>query len=262
MNLAEITPLILTYNEAANIGRSLQQLSWASRVVVVDSGSTDATVELTRAFANVEVFHRPFDTHAAQWNFGLTGTRIDTEWVLALDADYGVDEAFVDELRRLVLEPQVAGYQAAFLYCLDGVALRGSLYPPVTVLFRRTSGHYLQDGHTQRLALSGRAGTLSARLRHDDRKSLQHWLPSQARYMALEAEKLRLAPWDKLDTIDRLRRLRVVAPAAVFLYCLFGKGLIFDGRAGLLYAMQRATAEMVLSLTLLREDLKRRGKGQ
>jgi glycosyltransferase involved in cell wall biosynthesis len=262
MNLSEITPLILTYNEAANIGRSLQQLSWARRVVVVDSGSTDATVEMARAFANVEVFHRPFDTHAAQWNFGLTESGIDTEWVLALDADYGIDETFVDELRLLVPGPQVAGYQAAFIYCLDGVALRGSLYPPVTVLFRRASGRYEQDGHTQRLALSGPVGRLSAKLRHDDRKSLQHWLPSQARYMALEAEKLRHMPWEKLDTIDRLRRLRVVAPAAIFLYCLFGKGLIFDGRAGLLYAMQRATAEMVLSLTLLREDLKGREKGQ
>jgi glycosyltransferase involved in cell wall biosynthesis len=262
MNLAEITPLILTFNEAANIGRSLQQLAWANRVVVVDSGSTDATVAMARAFANVEVFQRSFDAHAAQWNFGLNETGIDTEWVLALDADYWVDETFVDELRRLAPEAQVAGYQAAFIYCIDGVALRGSLYPPVTVLFRRASGHYVQDGHTQRLAPSGPAGTLSAKLRHDDRKSLQLWLPSQARYMALEAEKLRVTPWEKLDTIDRLRRLRVVAPAAVFLYCLFGRGLIFDGSAGLLYAMQRATAEMVLSLTLLRDDLKRRGKGQ
>jgi glycosyltransferase involved in cell wall biosynthesis len=262
MNLAEITPLILTYNEAANIGRSLQALTWANRVVVVDSGSTDSTVEMASAFANVDVVQRTFDAHAAQWNFGLTGTGIDTDWVLALDADYSVDEAFVDELRRLMPEPQVAGYQAAFIYCIDGVALRGSLYPPVTVLFRRAAGAYVQDGHTQRLALSGAVGRLSVKLRHDDRKSLQHWLPSQARYMALEGEKLRRTPWDKLDTIDRLRRLRVVAPPAVFLYCLFGKGLIFDGRAGLLYAMQRATAEMVLSLTLLREDMKRREKGQ
>ena len=73
--------------------------------------------------------------------------------------------------------------------------------------------------------------------------------------------RLSTTPWANLDLIDRLRQLRVVAPLAVFLYCLVGKGLIFDGRAGLYYAMQRMAAEIVLSLTLLRRDLSRRGKG-
>jgi glycosyltransferase involved in cell wall biosynthesis len=260
MNLAEITPLILTYNEAANIGRTLQGLTWAGRVVVVDSGSTDSTLATVEAFANAHVFQRPFDTHAAQWNFGVSETAIETEWVLALDADYAVDAEFVEALRSLAPDPQMAGYQAAFVYCIDGAELRGSLYPPVTVLFRRANARYAQDGHTQRLVLAGPIANLSAKLRHDDRKALQQWLPSQARYMALEAEKLRTTPWKDLDLIDRVRRLRVVAPAAVFLYCLFGKGLIFDGRAGLYYAMQRATAELVLSLTLLRGDLTRRRK--
>ncbi|MGE0153707.1 MAG: glycosyltransferase family 2 protein [Reyranellaceae bacterium] len=260
MNLADITPLILTCDEGANIGRTLQGLAWARRIVVVDSGSTDDTLEIVGRDPRAQVFQRRFDSHAAQWNFGLQGTGIDSEWVLALDADYGVDDAFVAELRALAPDSQTAGYRAAFAYCIDGAPLRASLYPPVTVLFRRAAGRYVQDGHTQRLEVSGAVAALSAKLRHDDRKPLQHWLRSQARYMALEADKLRARPWSALDTIDRLRRLRIVAPPAVFFYCLLGKGLIFDGRAGLFYALQRATAEMVLSLTLLRGDLQRRGK--
>lgn len=255
MDLSEITALVLTYNEAANIGRTLDGLSWARRVVVVDSGSADATLEIAARYPNVEIFHRTFDSHAAQWNFGLSETGIDSEWVLALDADYGVGLEFLDELRRLT--PTANGYQATFVYCVDGVALRGSLYPPVTVLFRRDGARYVQDGHTQRLVHEGLPAKLSTPLLHDDRKPLQHWLVSQARYMQLEAEKLKASPFAELDTIDRLRRLRVVAPPAVLLYCLFGKGLILDGRAGLLYALQRATAEMVLSLTLLCGDLSR-----
>ena len=133
--------------------------------------------------------------------------------------------------------------------------MRGSLYPPVTVLFRRQSGRYVQDGHTHRLALAGRTAGLGVPLRHDDRKSLQHWLASQARYMRLEADKLRSRSWGELDWPDRLRKMRIVAPGAVFIYCLFGKGLVLDGRAGLFYALQRATSELVLSLTLLRDDL-------
>ena len=86
MNLAEITPLILTWNEEANIGRTLEGLTWAARIVVVDSGSTDGTAALVARHPNAELVYREFDNHAAQWNFGLD--QVDTPWVLALDADY------------------------------------------------------------------------------------------------------------------------------------------------------------------------------
>ena len=61
--LADITPVILTYNEAANIGRSLERLAWAREVVIVDSGSTDDTLAIAARFPNVRMVHRPFDTH-------------------------------------------------------------------------------------------------------------------------------------------------------------------------------------------------------
>ena len=79
--------------------------------------------------------------------------------------------------------------------------------------------------------------------------------------MRLEADKLRAATWSGLDWADRVRKLRLIAPVSVFLYCLFGRGLILDGRAGLHYALQRAVAEAILSLTLFRDDLARPGAG-
>ena len=71
MNLDDITPLILTHNEEANIDRALRSVSWAKRVVVVDSGSADATAEIVAEHDNAEFISRAFDHHAAQWNFGL-----------------------------------------------------------------------------------------------------------------------------------------------------------------------------------------------
>src|SRR6185503_1237397 len=98
--LDQITPLILTYNEAPNIARTLDSLRWANEVVVVDSLSTDETVKIAAGFSNVRVVQRAFDCHRNQWEFGLKQTSIATEWVLALDADYIVTTDFLDEIQN------------------------------------------------------------------------------------------------------------------------------------------------------------------
>lgn len=256
--MIDVTALILTFNEAPNIGRTLERLSSVREIVVVDSNSTDETRDIAAGFSNVRLFQRAFTSHAEQWNFGLRQTGIATEWVLALDADFVLTDAAIAELETLSPPADVAGYRASFTYCINGAPLRSAVYPPVTVLFRRTAGAYEQDGHTQRVRVTGRVLDLSARINHDDRKPLSHWVASQVRYMALEADKLSATPAASLALVDRVRTWIVVAPLMVFAYCLFGRGGILDGRAGLFYALQRAAAELILSLTLVERRLRRR----
>ena len=249
-----VTPLILTYNEAPNIGRTLEQLSWARDIVVVDSFSDDETVEIAASFPQVRVVQRKFDNHGAQWNFGLNETCISTEWVLALDADYVLAAKFVDELRSLRTAAETNGYQADFIYCVNGRSLRSGLLPLLTVLYRRNSARYEQDGHAQRLIVDGKVETLRSRILHDDRKSLSRWFQSQQRYMVLEAKKIVSAEAETLGIADRVRRLRVIAPLAVLFYCLIVRGGVLDGWAGFYYAFQRMLAELLLSLYLIESD--------
>jgi glycosyltransferase involved in cell wall biosynthesis len=253
--LEQITPLILTLNEGPNIARSLARLSWAREIVLVDSFSSDDTLAQAATFPSVRVMQRHFDSHAQQWNFGLHQTGIVTPWVLALDADFFLTDALLRELGSLRPANDIGGYQARFIYCVNGRPLRGSAYPPVTVLYRRECASYWQDGHTQHIAHSGELARLDAPLLHDDRKPLSQWIAAQARYMRLEAEKLRSLSSSELSLADKVRRLRIVAPPAMLLYCLFAKGAIFDGRAGLYYALQRTAAELVLSLYMIEADL-------
>ena len=249
--LDQITPVVLTLDESPNIGRVLERLTWARDVVVVDSHSTDDTPAIVSRFPNARLFPRKFDDHAAQWNFGITKTAISTEWVLALDADFIVPDELLEEVRNLSPGHDVAGYQASFRYCIDGRALRSAAYPPVTVLYRRPCAEYLQDGHTQRVRVTGQVLSLRNPVLHDDRKSLHRWLGSQSRYQKLEAAKLARMAFSEASIPDRVRKLIVVAPLAMFFYCMFVKGNVLDGRAGLFYALQRSIAEAILSLYLL-----------
>jgi glycosyltransferase involved in cell wall biosynthesis len=251
-----ITPLILTGNEEANIGRNLAQLRWARDVVIVDSFSDDKTVEIALSFPQARIQQRKFDSHAAQWNFGLSETGINSEWVLALDADYILTDAFLEELERLSPAPEVMGYRAKFVYCINDKKLLSGIYPSVTVLYRRAAAAYYQDGHTQKLNLQGRIEDLHSRILHDDRKPFSRWLEAQKRYTQLEARKLRSAAATSLSWTDRIRRLRIVAPAIMLFYCLFLRGGILDGWAGFYYAFQRTLAELMLSIQLLDDDLR------
>jgi glycosyltransferase involved in cell wall biosynthesis len=250
--LDRITPLILTRDEEANIARTLAQLAWAAEVVVIDSVSTDDTVDIARQFPNVRVVERPFDSHAAQWAFGVT--QVTTEWVLTLDADYFVPDEFMRELAALDPPPDLAGYSAAFVYAIDGRPTRAALYTPREVLLRRGAFEIWQDGHTQRVRVHGRVERLRERLIHDDRKDLRRFIDRQKTYMRQEAKKLRGTRWRDLPLSGRVRKLRVVAPFATPFYALFVKLTILDGTAGLRYALERFIAEAILSTELFKRN--------
>jgi glycosyltransferase involved in cell wall biosynthesis len=247
MNLADVTPLILTYNEEANIARTLAGLTWARQIVVIDSGSSDATVSMIEQFKNVRLVQRPFDNHTAQWNFGLD--QIETPWVLALDADYNCPPALADELSGLA--PNGNAYAARFRYCIHGRPLRGTLYPPRVVLFRAGRFRYVADGHTQKLDVSEPTLELKCRILHDDRKPLARWLMDQSKYADQEVRKLLSAPPAVLGRADRLRKKILWAAPATFFYCLFVKSLFLDGCPGFYYTLQRVYAELLLALKLL-----------
>jgi glycosyltransferase involved in cell wall biosynthesis len=247
--LTEVTPVVLTRDEEANIGRTLGQLRWAREVIVFDSESTDRTRAIAETFPNVRVITRPFDDLASQWSAAISF--VTTAWVLTLDADYFVPDALVAEIDAL--QPDAVAYEAEFVYAVDGKPLRASLYTPRAVLLRRGAFAFTMDGHTQRVRVDGRVERLRARIVHDDRKDLRRFMARQNKYMRDEAAKLRATPWRALNAAGRIRKLRVVAPFAVALHTLFAKRTILDGRAGWRYALERVIAEVILSRELLKK---------
>ena len=250
INNAElITPLIITFNEAPNIERTLKPLLWAKRIVVIDSFSTDETLSILKQFSQVEVFENKFESFADQCNFGLQ--KIDTEWVMSLDADYVLDETIANSILNLSLnQNQISAYSARFKYAIFGKPVRGSLYPPRKVLYAKKKAHYINDGHGHTVVIDGTVKTLDGFIHHDDRKPFTHWVASQDRYLKKEADKLMQTPFKQLKIADKLRYLIVPAPFFVLFYCLIMRGGVLDGKHGWLYAMQRFLAEIMLSIRL------------
>lgn len=249
----QITVIVLTYNEEANIGRALASVSWASRIVVIDSGSTDRTTGIVREHERAEIVTRHFDTFANQCNFGLSN--VESEWVLSLDADYVLSPELIDEIKNLKPYPAISGYRANFIYKVGGQSLRATLYPPRVILYRKSKAMYYDEGHGHRVRIEGEVSQLNGIVFHDDRKELSRWFQSQQRYARVEADYLYNCPPQSLKLADRIRLAAWPAPILVFVYTLVWKGCILDGWPGWLYVFQRTVAELMISIELIDRKL-------
>tara|TARA_B110000503_G_scaffold137048_1_gene220555 strand:+ start:1490 stop:2296 length:807 start_codon:yes stop_codon:yes gene_type:complete len=255
MNLTEIVPYILTYNEKENIRTCLDGLLWAKKVIVIDSFSNDGTADIAAEYSNVRIVQRKFDSHSLQHLFALD--QISTgKWVFRLDADWVVTPRLVAEIESLDIATDVGGVRIKFLYSIYGEMAPVSLYPPVVALFRNEGADYVQDGHTEQLIPYGEVVGANCRLIHEDKKPLDRFLLSQINYSKLESARFSGISSTKLGWKARTRQVPGLSAFLIGLYLLFWKGALFRGRASLHYALQRVVAELTLSLRILDERIR------
>ena len=93
-----LSVVIITFNEEANLPRTLESVKWADEIVVVDSESTDRTVEIAKSYG-AKVFVEPWKGFAAQKNSALE--KASGDWILSLDADEEVSAGLKDEIKAL-----------------------------------------------------------------------------------------------------------------------------------------------------------------
>ncbi|MDB5012298.1 MAG: hypothetical protein JWQ25_500 [Daejeonella sp.] len=255
INSSVLQALIITKNEDPNIERVLSKLRWLEKVVVLDSYSTDATLEIVKSFTNVTIHYRAFDTFATQCNYGLS--LINSKWIISLDADYVLTDEFIEETKQLVIEnnPNQTAYCSKFKFLIYGRQLISNNTTARPVLFRNYSCLYVDDGHAHRLEINGNVGSFKACILHDDRKSLSRWLSNQDGYSIRECAKLLDdSNENSKSVINKIRRTKVFAPIIVFFYSLFFKGLIFNGWAGWYYTLQRTMVEMLWALRMIEHE--------
>ena len=151
----DVTTIILTYNEELHIRRCLENVCpFSKKVYVIDSPSTDHTVDICREFDNVEVVvHKYPGNQAAQFNWALDNVAIDTEWILRVDADEYLLPELVEELEQKLpdMPKDITGIELKRRHIFMGKWMRHGIYPVIMMRMCRTGhGRYadrLMDEH-------------------------------------------------------------------------------------------------------------------
>jgi len=228
-----LSVVLITKNEAANLPRTLATVRWAQEVVIVDSGSTDATVEIAREFG-AQVFVEPWKGFGAQKNSAIA--KATGDWVLSLDADEEVSAELAGEIQALLGgEPAFAAYRIPRLNHFLGAPLKhGGYWPdPKLRLFRRGAAHFEERPVHESMKADGPVGQLKSHLIHrcyptldDYIEHIDRYSTAGARLLAAQGRARRGWAW--------LAWNAVVNPAATFVYNYIFRLGFLDGRAGLL----------------------------
>lgn len=268
-----ISVVILTFNEADNLPRCLASVAWCDDILVLDSGSTDATIAIAEA-AGARVIHRAFDTFAHQRNHAMEQGALRHDWVLHLDADEVVTPALRNELSALAASQSARYpvYRVPSRLLLMGRWLRYSgMYPAYQVRFgKREKLRFVDHGHGQRESVApDQVGTVTAPLDHYNfSKGSNDWLERHRRYARGEAaqalldrdQPLRLSQLFANDPTERRRALKRLAnrlpfrPALRFLYVYVVRLGFLDGHAGFRYAQMLASYQYFIDQNVLEQS--------
>jgi glycosyltransferase involved in cell wall biosynthesis len=236
---------IITHNEEANLARTLASVSWANEIIVVDSGSTDRTVEIARSH-DARVIDHLWTGFAAQKNFALS--QCTGDWILSLDADEELSTELQFQIQNLLhSRPTADAYFLKRRNLFLGRWIKyGGFYPdPKLRLFRRTAANFVRTPQFEErpvhetIVFDGISATLDYDLIHHAYPTLSTYIEHMDRYSSLGAEMLVSRRRTSRSTLSFAFNVWLV-PQLTFLWnYLFRLGLL-DGREGLLLHLYHA----------------------
>ena len=251
-----LAAVVLTYNEELNLLACLESLqALGCEVFVVDSGSTDRTVEIAER-SGAQVLYHPFENQAQQLNWALENLPLKGQWVLRLDADERLTPELTRELSATLpaADDDVSGfYVKRRVYFMDRWIRHGGYYPTWLLrVWRRGSASVedrLMDEHM--VLLRGRPAFLKHDIVEQNKKGLYHWVERHNRYSTREAQALREGPtgpeispslFSTPEARKRWLRHRVyyrlpllLRSLLYFIYRYFIRLGFLDGRQGLVF---------------------------
>lgn len=265
-----VSVLILTLNEESNIADCINSVKWSDDIVVLDSFSTDRTVEIARA-AGARVIQRVFDNYASQRNAGLNKEKLKHPWVLMLDADERVTSELQNEIEMVVekADPVVCLFHMRRKDCWLGRWLRHSTgYPTWFGRLIRVGRVTVQREINEQYIPDGESAFLSEHLLHFPfNKGMTHWFERHNRYSSMEAAALAQEQRENLilngfwspDPVIRRQAMKRLAyrlparPLLTFGYLYLVRLGFLDGLAGLRYCFLRGMYEYMIDIKMVEQ---------
>jgi glycosyltransferase involved in cell wall biosynthesis len=230
----KISAVVRTFNEAKNIKECLESLTWADEIVVVDSGSTDATIEIAKTFT-ARVIHQPWLGHIKQSQFATDSAA--NRWILHMDADERVTPELRDEILRLDLEksdcdayemPRKHFFMQRWIH-------HSAWYPDYKIrLFRKDLCKWGGYAPHDEVKVKGKMGRLRGDIIHYIYTDIAHFAATKNTYSTLTAQ----------DHFRNGRRARIIdftlRPVYAFLYRYFVRLGVLDGIPGFVISIMEA----------------------
>lgn len=259
--IPSVAVIILTYNEETNLPFALASVEgWAREIFVLDSFSTDRTVEIAKA-ARCQVSQHRFEDFAKQRNFALDNLPVQSEWILFLDADEWLSEDLKSEIAAMIRQrPKENGFYLCRRFVWMGAWIRRGYYPTwILRLFRAGYGRCEDRAVNEHIIVQGQTGRLNSEFTDENRKNVSEWISKHNDYASREAAELfrnrNAQGYREIDDrafgtqAERKRWLRykvwnrmppLIRPFFYFFYRFILRGGFLDGRRAFMYHFLQA----------------------
>lgn len=232
-NTIPVSVYMITLNEQDNIGAALDRMVEFDEVIVVDSGSTDATLALAGQYPNVKISFNEWPGFSAQKAHALS--LCSNEWVLNVDADEILTDEYIEEVRRVVAEDRVDALESVRIHYRWGVKPRTFGKPDRLIrLFRKCKGHYPDRRVHEWITIDGEIEQTDATIRHNENLTYSERVDKANRYSQARAED----KFDKGHSVSIIT-LIFIFPLS-FIQHYFIKCQFLNGVEGLLTSMNTA----------------------
>lgn len=262
-----VTVVVPVKDEARNLTRCLPLLERFAQVWVVDSHSTDGTQEIVESAGRRYIAFAWDGAFPKKRNWVLLNFEIPTDWVLFLDADEFVTDAFCEEVASRIMDPETAGCWCQYDNHFLGRRLRFGLPQRKLALFRVGAGLYekipenawssLDMEVHEHPQIKGKVGEIRSRIIHDDDRGIEKFVNRHIAYARWEAKRYEgLVLSDAWETFSLRQKVKYASlgkgwyPVAYFLYVYVIRLGVLDGRAGLLYALYKAWYFLTIGLMI------------
>ena len=245
--MADLTTIILTFNEEKNIANAINSVkNLSKRIVVVDSYSTDKTVEIAESLG-AEVIQHPFENQAQQFIYAINNLTINTQWIMRLDADEMISNDAAREIEDICLinkNTDINGIVVRFEVNFLGKKLRhGGIYPfRKMIVYKKDKGYMEDRAMDEHIVLKeGKSVELKHDSYHRDYKDLNAWIDKHNKYSSREVKDYFSNTNKESKQLNKSAKIkRFIKFNFYYKYRYYFKMGFLDGKEGKIFAFMQA----------------------